>query len=73
MNNSSTTAYWVAAAIILVLLVIGVGFWYSATTTTPALPNTGTQTTDAVNTQNSSFDTTQIPVSTSPSGTLTNY
>ena len=35
-------AYWIVAAVVLVLLVIGVALWYSATTTTPGIPNTGT-------------------------------
>lgn len=49
-DSSSTTAYWVAAAIILVLFVIGVALWYSATTTTPAIPNTGSDTTTNIQT-----------------------
>ncbi len=59
MDNTSTTSYWVAAAIILVLLVVGVALWYSATTTTPGVPNTGT-------TQTSGTDYDQ----SSPSGSL---
>lgn len=75
MNNTSTTAYWVASAIILVLLVIGVALWYSATTTTPGVPNTGTTQTSGVNyDETSPADTTldaSGAVSTTSSGTGT--
>ncbi len=44
MDNSSTASYWVTALMIVILAIAAIA-WYVNSTVTPALPNTGTDTT----------------------------
>ncbi|MFA7309898.1 MAG: hypothetical protein WC050_03240 [Candidatus Paceibacterota bacterium] len=42
MDNSSSSTAWIVAAVVVVVLAIGIALWYSSSSTSPGLPNTGT-------------------------------